>query len=505
MEHLHHIIHYQELEVTFKDRREGLDLSGRLSFLYRERILPAFEQIVDETDFPERRIRIDRLELDVGRLNAVNWENELVEKTIERFKTELQKKLSFIPSGNGAPIPVAADVEVRTIPETHFEIFFNFLKTGVLPGYSQNRSLDALEKAVLMELQQNSLSGELLKDLFLENLNALKRFLWQGAEEFINKVMKLTGYSQPDALPVSFSGISKSHQRIIENCICIIEKERNRTQKKLHHHSAPVVLLENTLREINNKELTERVKREWLDDFLSETQKSEEKDSIAGISAGSRLPADSPAATQKNDAEDFFTYREKKTEDFDFSGKNLLKETESGNEQENKNKPAAYYISNAGLVICHPWLISLSKELGYWDDKTHWKDREAHQKALFISQFLITGKQEIAEFELPLNKILLGYPLAQPVERAWELLPAEREEAEQLLNAIIKHWQKLKNTSIEGLREAFLQRDGKLTRNEKGWLLQVEQKTIDILMDAMPWMISRIKNEAMKETLFVEW
>jgi len=73
------------------------------------------------------------------------------------------------------------------------------------------------------------------------------------------------------------------------------------------------------------------------------------------------------------------------------------------------------------------------------------------------------------------------------------------------LIAVINHWEVLKNTSADGLREAFLQRRGKLSRVDGGWLMQVEQRAIDVLLNKLPWGISIIKLPWMNEMLFVEW
>jgi hypothetical protein len=51
-----------------------------------------------------------------------------------------------------------------------------------------------------------------------------------------------------------------------------------------------------------------------------------------------------------------------------------------------------------------------------------------------------------------------------------------------------------------------LLRPGKLIRKEDGdWLLQVESRTFDVLLEHLPWGISMIKLPWMKKMLWVEW
>ena len=55
------------------------------------------------------------------------------------------------------------------------------------------------------------------------------------------------------------------------------------------------------------------------------------------------------------------------------------------------------------------------------------------------------------EYALILPKILCNMPLLTPVETNLELMDAETEEAVALLEAVIRHWDVLRNTSPDGL------------------------------------------------------
>lgn len=79
------------------------------------------------------------------------------------------------------------------------------------------------------------------------------------------------------------------------------------------------------------------------------------------------------------------------------------------------------------------------------------------------------------------------------------------DEAENLLSQVIKNWPALKNTGIDGLRQMFLSRNGKLIKTEQGFKLIVERKAQDILLDKLQWNISFAKLPWKKELLFVEW
>ena len=85
-------------------------------------------------------------------------------------------------------------------------------------------------------------------------------------------------------------------------------------------------------------------------------------------------------------------------------------------------------------------------------------------------------------------------------------LRASREiRKDEVLLSVIEHWNILQNTSVEGLRQSFLQRNGKLSYNGSEWLLQVEQQPYDMLLQHLPWNISMIKLPWMEQMLKTEW
>jgi hypothetical protein len=171
---------------------------------------------------------------------------------------------------------------------------------------------------------------------------------------------------------------------------------------------------------------------------------------------------------------------------------------------ENEKPLDAIYIDNAGLVLLHPFLPSLFDTLKLIKEN-NWVDELSQQKAVLVLEFLATGKDEMEEFDLMLNKILCGIDLQEIVSTEIQLKEEIKVECEVLLSEVITQWSVLKNTSNDGLREAFLKRNGKFSKVENGWLLQVEQESIDILLNQLPWGIGIVKLPWMNEMLFVEW
>ena len=161
-------------------------------------------------------------------------------------------------------------------------------------------------------------------------------------------------------------------------------------------------------------------------------------------------------------------------------------------------------VSNAGLVIVWPFLPRYFDMLGMMDKSAFINDETA-TRAVLLLQFMVTGTAAAPEHELVLNKVLCGLPLSTPVPLSIELTEREREVTSQLLNGVLQNWPKLKNSSIDALREGFLVRDGYLRETEQTWDLKVEKRTLDILMQSMPWSLGTIKYSWMKKRLLVEW
>jgi hypothetical protein len=177
------------------------------------------------------------------------------------------------------------------------------------------------------------------------------------------------------------------------------------------------------------------------------------------------------------------------------------------NQKRQNTKPDSepIYISNAGLCILHPFLPQLFREIKLTNEHNTWVDETAQHKATLVLEFLATGNTEYPEFALSLNKILAGIEIQAAIKAENLLSDATRASCEDLLTAVIDHWSILKNTSIGGLRETFLKRDGKLSRVDNGWLLQVEQKSIDVLLNSLPWGIGIVKLPWMNEIQYVDW
>lgn len=162
------------------------------------------------------------------------------------------------------------------------------------------------------------------------------------------------------------------------------------------------------------------------------------------------------------------------------------------------------YIANAGMVLATPYLPRLFGMLDLIDG-SKFRDERSAERAIHLLQFMVNESCDSPEFLLSLNKLMCGIPTGIPIVREIELLPREKEAIEGMLKGIIGNWPILGNTSVQGLRESFLQRSGRLQLKENNWHLKVEPKGIDVLLDRLPWSFALIKHPWMRRPIYVEW
>ena len=138
-------------------------------------------------------------------------------------------------------------------------------------------------------------------------------------------------------------------------------------------------------------------------------------------------------------------------------------------------------------------------------DKGKFTDETSQHRAVLLLQYLVNVRNESEEFELELNKLLCGLTIEETIPLEIVLTEEEIAMSAELFAVIFERWDKMKNTSVEGFRASFLQREGALWREEKDWQLRVEQRTYDMLLDTLPWAFGMIKNTWMTQILTVEW
>lgn len=164
-------------------------------------------------------------------------------------------------------------------------------------------------------------------------------------------------------------------------------------------------------------------------------------------------------------------------------------------------------ISNAGLVILFPFLPMLFMRLNMLSqDRRDFNSNESKVRAIFILQHLMASEdREYDEKDLFLNHLLINYPFNEPLPKRMELNQDELNTIDSLLEAAKTNWEKMRNTSMRGFQEAFLRRAGFIEKTEREWVLTVEERAFDILLDSIPWSYKLVRLPWMENILKVNW
>lgn len=161
-------------------------------------------------------------------------------------------------------------------------------------------------------------------------------------------------------------------------------------------------------------------------------------------------------------------------------------------------------VNNAGLIILWPFLTAYFERAGYMQEKT-FISSDHQNRAVYALQYLGYMSTDFPEYELPLNKILVGMPVEQTVDPIEALTTEEMELSKSLLNGLIQNWPKVQSSTPEAIQETFIHRQGILKLSSDHLELRVERRGVDILMDTIPWNLTLLKLPWMEKPLHIVW
>ena len=519
-----HIIHKQEVILNVESIDNAFNYQNTVSKLFANGLTTAIEETLNEIDTPGTITRIEKLNLDLGEINAADFTNGFKSKLIQQLKASL----SSLHSEN------TSDVSVTKQAQSVREGFIFFIEKGILPWYIEAKNMAALEAVIFKEWTEKDwlLLISWLRENAKNTPSITERIALQCSQELIRQIVAAatyknieenqwqlllndlkTIYSKLNVLGSSAITSAKPINYIIEILELLFEQDKSFTLDELiavqlhklflkandtiilnqfsvlvnSMHTKPVTtIIENiavlyekqvTLLHISPKELL-RTDKNWLTDLSS-------------LKPGLKI----------NESESF-------TDNKKYPQAKEEKAAGKTSDKIKKNKDDiiedALFVDNCGIILLHPFLLSYFESLQLIEKKKFVSD-EAQKRAILLLYYLSTGLTEIAEFNLVLQKVLCGFDMEETLPSEIILSQQEIDESKELLQTVINYWPPVKNTSVEGLQQTFLQRKGKLITTDTGWQLTVEQKTVDVLLNKLPWGFSTVKLPWMTGFLNVEW
>jgi hypothetical protein len=471
-----HIIYRHTVELEFYNQKENLFIQNRISNIVKDKLLPAMESLFNEQTSPGQKIKIDALNLNLGEIKATGWEDTFVSETIYRLRQKLREVIAFSSAEEVYEVSyIDETVHVNNIQAIDEQVnnVGVFLQSGVLPwSLTHITATDLLNEIFKADRNSKLTAGqrENLIQYIFNSETALERFILQFDDAAIlycfDNILQVVDAGETFSSYKNFfstvqpSSISEHQKKLLVWLFVLIHfKAENKTDPAAIDHLALITGL--------------------LKKNISITQ-------LESVQEAFPDKRDLDIIFQKSAARQVFE------KEYPYKAKNGEKEFEE------------YFINNAGLVILSPFLKQMFASLNLCRKK-HFRSELEQMHAVLLSQYLVTGATKIAEHELPLNKILCGLPLNKTLPAEFNPSEKEAKRCDELLHSVLEYWAELKSTSAEALRHTYIIRNGKLIDKEDYWLLIVEYKTYDIMLQFLPWTIGVIYLPWMKKRLMVEW
>ncbi len=496
-------------------------VQDRVKQVYYDEILPKLDVLFSGLVTNETIIRIDKLDVDLGKIDKERLGQQLVEKTINNIERQLKEKLQFDANTSN-------DVNIISERQSVGEELLHFLDHGYFSWISQTNEMAILEKALMKEKITLSTLKDRLNKIVKEKPFVRDRLVFQFSDTFLQFLVQffIPGFLAKDLLKTinnTFANVSEQNKIDTRNYFWRVVF----SNLSMPNHDAQMNVLSATIRFVASIQNTSD------DEVLSLLDKTRISANVlnqlekvfGGKSKGGNSTTITPPVKNKLDnnavedeiSNDGSEGTANNSNNNNAAFKNLptsvsitINETDATNFNDRKTANdqipggEAIYIELVGLIILHNFLVPFFDTLLLLENK-RFRSEEALHKAVQLTGYLATGETCIEESYLILPKLLCGMELTASIQKEIVISNEEKREAESLLKQVIGYWAALKNTSPEGLRNTFLKREGKLSRGGLGWQLEVEHKTWDILLAKLPWGYSLIKLPWMKEFLFVNW
>ncbi|MEZ4774820.1 MAG: contractile injection system tape measure protein [Bacteroidia bacterium] len=512
-----HIIGKQVIELQVPSGGDTFALQQEVSFVFRNEVLPRLEAMFDRMVDADTVIRLDLLEVDLGRLDPQRLAASLMEQILPKVEQALREQINSLSATASAK-----NQGTFKIPHSLTESLLYFLENGFFPWWGNKESWGEWEIALADTIAKNPDSAQKVLNLLRKNPRARDRFLWQFGAKMQATLTAYTG-NLPDVIEGReaewlefFSQLGKANHWDKHDIPFVFHQSVQVLRYSLETSQIPESRAVHLLVRIFSGQLKipyRELLKQMLEFLLEGKPVSVFGESVLQPvllqlwEQTGKKPLSGKIQTKDSPTPESETPANKKRiqpEKEDFADENEF-DKDAENQPEKPLEPGTgIFIENAGLVLLHPFLANYFTALNLIQNG-HFVNEESRHRAIHLIQYLASGKTETPEHDLSLNKLLCGLPLSIPVTRGVEITEPESVESETLLQAVIGHWKALKNTSPDGLRYNFLMREGKLTFTENGWSLAVEQKTQDILLGKLPWGISRIKLSWMPDLLRVDW
>jgi hypothetical protein len=497
---MRHLIKKQIIELSLDRSLNHYRVQQQVSDQYWKEILPMLEKAFDAISSEDELIEIDHFELDLGVVSVKEIEKE-------SWGKEIQKKISEKMAALTDPASSQYAIRRKDRRLGIFGEWLFYMDHGFL-SWNTRKPDEGWYRDVLEAIAVDSRSHQTLQQRIRDFPFFLQRVVSQHADDFLHKLAEILTAKKQEYLPAAIDELLLLYG-YLKNRKKITGSETDRQFKNDRWQWILESAAGTRVQPLEESLLT-GLTRSFVKEFSMTTK--------IPASLAEKIPHVLPLLLSHSEELKNLHQREKK------KVQKLVHDMEDSATTKNK-EPAKYqtdepedlsrynsrlidgegiFIVHAGTILLHPFLKSIFSRLGLLNGNQF--TNKSHQvEAVGLIHYMASGRTIAEEYELALAKILCAFSLEEPLDLPESYPPEYLQEANDLLEAAIAQWSILKNTSVEGLREGFLQRGGKLFSKNGSLYLQVEKNATDILLDYLPWNLGMIKLPWIRDVLRVEW
>ncbi len=563
-----HAIRRQVIEVTVPDQATAHWIVPLVSMLVRDRMTPLLERLFDAASPPDDVIHIDRLELDLGRLDPDAFAEQSVDRLVAALSAALRQAFAQgaparVATGRGAPAD-AARPDQAAAP---LLLIGQFARTGSLPWWSDTSRRRVLDEAMVAAVSASpaalvrtvrGLAGDdaalerLIAHLSDEALASLLRAMLPPAEALsrtlipvLERTPALAGFTRARFRLLAWRALIRAalggvRLALIETALTELAAEAGTMLALVVSDLRP--LIDEVAEEPLAGEIAELAARYpppapvgGSTDIATLFARLAMRPELAPLLARLRPMAArlTPSGTADwaaalgalaGDTSSMAAPSRIAALLRPFAREGLIRPVELRDElaplasaeadaavpAEAPPAPAedddSRLVETAGLCLLWPFLPRFFARLGLLDESgVAFAGPPAAHRAVLLLHHVATGETEAPDYALVLAKALCGLA-PHVVHHAPAPIDArEADEASQLLDAVIAHAACLGDITRDGLRGSFLIRPGILTTRDGAWLLRVERRTEDVVLDRLPWSFQWARLPWMPAPMRVEW
>ena len=485
---MQHIIKKQIIDLRLDKQLDSFLLQQQVSNQFWESVLPMLEDEFNKLASEEEVISLERVEIDLGVISVADlrdglWHADLLAHLKKQSNTT---SLQEIEHQDRSLIR-------RSIAGNYYKQWLFYMRNGYLPWNNMTQIDTAWYASILEEPATDYQSITELRNEIESNTLLVLRIIRQHTLSFLVRLIEVLTAEKQDGL--------LSLLRKISSLTAPGNKPEVTNEFKLQTDFAAIVYENIVFRVLRSAVKTDGsfntfiVELKHNMDILTSCKSVDNNSVLEGVGMASEVRLREKEVTAKHTFNELALPENKVNDEILRAENETLKQV---------IEEESIFTSNAGLVLIHPFLSSLFKRTGLLAAQ-QFTGSAAQEKAIYLLHYVATGKTKAQEYELVVPKILCGYSMLLPVKNRIRLSAKERKEANEMLKAAIASWDILKSTSVAGLRESFLQRSGKVILKQEKISLQLEKKTIDVLLDHLPWGLSLLKLPWLDELIRVEW